>query len=200
MINFNSDKFKLQPRTVKSALKKLKMEDKISEDNRYTESIAIKICEYIIKKGTDNTKLSAGLALQEINKQIEEENRKKAELKPVIEHSVKNNKYQVKSQDNIDYSNHVILNNKWIKEYEDLYGFSSIAKDLASDYALTHYPEKSKRTLAVVNEILFRYTAIIRHMKEEHLNFEDIASRYCFKDTVEILPVIKNILNIEMQG
>lgn len=78
MINFSSDRFKLQPRTVKSALKKLKMEDKINESNRYSENIAIKICEYIIKHGTDNTKLSAGLALQEIQNEIAENEKKKS--------------------------------------------------------------------------------------------------------------------------
>lgn len=93
MINFSSDRFKLQPRTVKSALKKLKMEDKINESNRYSENIAIKICEYIIKHGTDNTKLSAGLALQEIQNEIAENERKKAEAKPIIHHEFRNNHY-----------------------------------------------------------------------------------------------------------
>lgn len=199
MINFSSDRFKLQPRTVKSALKKLKMEDKINESNRYSENIAIKICEYIIKHGTDNTKLSAGLALQEIQNEIAENERKKAEAKPIIHHEFRNNHYAPKNQENIDYANYCIYNDKWNKEYEEFVGYSIIAKDLAGDYALTHYPKKDKKTESVVTEILHRYETITKHMKEENLNFEDIATRYCFRDTVEILPIVKLILDTEME-
>ena len=198
MINFSSDKFKLQPRTVKSALKKLKMEDAINNDNKYPENIAIKICEYIIKNGTDNTKLSAGLALQEINKQIEEIERKKAEIKPVIHHMIRNKSY-VPDLDVLEYVVRCINEHKWNKEYEDLHGFSKIAKDLAGKYALKNYPSKDKKTMNIVNEILYKYTNITRHMKEENLNFEDIASRYVFKNTMEILPIIKDILETEMK-
>ena len=199
MIDFSSDRFKLQPRTVKSALKKLKMEDKINENNKYPEHIAIKICEYIIKHGTENTIISASIALQEINSKIEEDERKKAEAKPIIAHEFRNNHYKPKNQDNIDYANYCIYNDKWNKEYEEFTGYSIIAKDLAGNYALTHYPKKDKKTEAVVTEILHRYETITKHMAKEKLNFEDIANRYCFRDTVEIIPVVKLILDTEME-
>lgn len=198
MINFNSDKFKLQPRTVKSALKKMKIENCISEENKYSEDIAIKICEYIIKNGTSNTKLSAGLALQEINKQIEELNKKKLDIKPIVHHVIKNKTY-IPDEDVLEYVVKSINEHRWNKEYEELHGFSRIAKDLAGKYALKMYPNKDKKTLEITNEILYKYSNITRHMKEENLNFEDIASRYIFKNTIEILPVIKNILDIEMK-
>lgn len=199
MIDFNKDQYKLQKRTVNSVLKKLHKENEINENHRYPVDLAIEICEYILKKGTANNKMSASLCLTEIKLEKERQIEIERNRKPIIKHEIRNKHYQVKDYDNIDYCMMCIKNDKIVSEYEYLYGYSLIAKEYAVIGALELYPKKDKKTIECVNNILLKYSNITRHMREESLNFEDIASRYSFLDTLKILPTIHNILITEYE-
>lgn len=201
MALINLSKYGLTKRTVKSCLKKLDRELEYREDNIYEHTVCDAICAYISKNGTANTKLSAMLCIQEMEIAIENEriNKELAEKRKTnSDHKITNIKYNVENQDNIILVNEAIYNNLWTKEYEEIEGYSLVAKDIVGKYVIEEYEKcDKKRQFDIIQRILLMYNSIVKHMKDEVLLFEDIASRYHFKESVEFLKVIKKIIDTE---
>lgn len=197
----NISEHQITKRTAKSILKKLDMENDYKADNIYEYDLAECICKYLMQNGTVNTKLSASLCLADIQKRIDDE-KKYMELvalrKINSDHQIKNHSYKIINQNNVDIANEAIFKHQWTKEYEEMTGYSIIAKDVVGDYIntkMSKYPKEKQ--YEYIQKILLMYNNIVRHMRDEELMFEDIAARYVFKESVAMLPIIRNIMNIE---
>lgn len=201
MAKINFTDYQLTKRTVKATLKKIGMEDKFREDNIYEHPIADAICAHIVTNGTANNKLSASLCIQGIEEAVEEEKKYKEILekrRATSNHTVKNKSYKVENYDNIEFANECIYEHQWTKENEEIEGYSLIAKELTVIFVNENYKfldvNKRKQT---IQKILLMYFNIVKHMREEGLTYEEIASRYHFKESLKFLEIISKIIEVE---
>lgn len=200
-INFND--YQLTKRTVKSALKKINMENEFRDDNIYGHNIADLICAYIVEHGTNNNKLSASLCISGIAAEVEKEKKYQKLLedrRKNSNHVVKNKNYKIEDYDNISFVNEAIYEHEWVKENEELEGYSMIAKDLVGSFVKKEYKDLDRiKQKQNIQKILLMYFNIVKHMREEGLLYEEIASRYHFKESLKFLTIIEKIIKIESE-
>lgn len=197
-INFTD--YKIQKRTVKAGLKKLGLEEMFSDNNTYRLDKIKPLIEYFVKEGSDSVKLSVTMLVGDIQKWKVEEEKRQIEIeerRSQSKHEIKNTKYVVK-EEIIEIANKAIYDNVITKEHEEIYGYSRIAKDFAVKYAVER-KKVSPRTSIVDNiqKVLKMYKNVIKNMANDETSFEIIAGRYVFPESVELVGVVKRIMDEE---